>query len=211
MLYTIAQVGNTQVLIPCTQEPYESTIALNVEAPQPTLRVPVQQQQTQPPAISQSPHPQRTPPQQVFHQQFQQPLVRDQVIQAAHELSAMNALPGSPVQGVVGANINNVTPYTQGSYFYYYTLPTVPSYVQQQYQQQYQQPQQYAYKYNNGNVVPVVLGSYVNQPQATNTVQVRQPVPTPATQQQMSQQMTAQVQTAQTTQTQQQQQQQVKG
>lgn len=139
--YTIATIGNTQVLVPCTTSPvvdpfvYDSTVTLNVDQPgvvaQPTTVNHQQQQQQQPnhkvvvqrPVASGVPEPvppipqtapQRSPvnvPPHVQQMQQQasvvvpqQPLVREQVVAAAAELSTYGSFPGS---GVVGAGLNS--------------------------------------------------------------------------------------------------------
>lgn len=213
-LYTLATVGNTQVLIPCTtnsdQLIYDSTIALNIPidqnlTPQPSLRVPTQ---TQPPAQSTAPQPQRTP--LLPTPGIQQPLIRDQVVAAAQELSSLNALPGS---AYVGANINSV-PYTQGSYFYYYLIPPTGNQQVVDQHRQYYNPYANYYRLNNqygvqGNYLPIIYGGYpgggypvpyIPQPSASVPVRTSQSV-----QQSVSQQPQGQVAQQQA------QQQQVKG
>ena len=92
---------------------------MNVEqskhVPVPAVRSPTEQQQ-------------RVVPQQ------QTPLVREQVVAAATDLS--NGVPGS---GVVGAGLNSV-PY---GYYYYYYIPPVP---QHQTYEPYRSPQQQVYQ-----------------------------------------------------------------
>ncbi|CAL8090915.1 unnamed protein product [Orchesella dallaii] len=98
--YTIGQVGNSQVLIPCTDNIQDSTIALNVDQPQ-----------QKPPA-----QPQKQPIRPIPQTTVQQPLVREQVVQAASDLQLQGSIPGS---GVVGSGLNSL-PY---AYYYYYYIP----------------------------------------------------------------------------------------